>query len=71
MSDYLFAHPSFLSGAARVIDLGGVFDAYNESTTPAEADARASLSDWLGVGGDLQLAMRSAPHQPAEDDARS
>ena len=34
MSNYLFATPSFLSGAARTLDLWGTFDGYNESLDP-------------------------------------
>jgi len=53
MSDYLFAHQSLLSGFARTLDLGGTFDVYNESPSPAIADARALFSDWLAVGRDI------------------
>jgi hypothetical protein len=56
-TDALFATPSFASGAARVLDLGGTFDEYNSSATAAEADARALWSDWAVVGEDLRLAM--------------
>jgi len=53
----LFAMPSFTGGAARVLDLGGTFDVYNESLNAAEADQRALLSDWQQVGIDLNCAM--------------
>ncbi len=53
MSDYLFAHPSFLSDAGRVLDLGGTFDGYNESPSPAEADRLAMRADWKAVGDAL------------------
>lgn len=56
-SDFLFARPSFASGAASVIDLWGQFAEYNESATPAKADANAILSDWAIVGQDLYDAM--------------
>ena len=56
---YLFARSSFLEGAARVADVGGVFDSYNESPTPAIADSRAMLHDWLMVGADLQSAFNA------------
>jgi len=52
-SDFLFAQPSFISGAARVIDLWGQFDDYNRSDTPAEADAKALAADWFVVGQDI------------------
>jgi hypothetical protein len=56
-SDFLFAQPSFASGAARVLDLWGQFDDYNRSETTLEADARAIASDWLMVGQDLSDAI--------------
>ncbi len=60
MSDYLFAHPSFLAGMSRSLDLGGVFDDYNTSATPEQADVLALFSDWRAVGRDLSAAMSAA-----------
>lgn len=59
----LFAQPSPLSGAARLVDLGGVFDKYNTSQTEAEADSRALASDWFAVGNDLCEAMEQMSSQ--------
>ena len=56
-TDSLFVTPTFLSGAARVLDLGGTFDEYNGNTTPDEADAEALWSDWAVIGEDMQLAI--------------
>jgi hypothetical protein len=56
-TDFLFARPSFGSGFARALDLYGTFDAYNSSTTEAEADECAIASDWLVVGSDLSAAI--------------
>ena len=56
-TDFLFAQPSFTSGAARVFDMWGQFDEYNRSETPVEADTRAIASDWLVVGQDLSSAI--------------
>ena len=56
-SGFLYADPSFLSGAARTLDLYGLYDAYNVSTTPVEADARALAADWIITGQDLQDAI--------------
>jgi hypothetical protein len=56
-TDFLFAQPSFLSGAASVVDLWGQFHEYNESATPGEADATALFSDWCVVGQDISAAM--------------
>jgi hypothetical protein len=58
MSDYLFATPSFLSGAARALDLGGVFDGYNISPSPEVANARGLVADWLAVAGHLCGALK-------------
>ncbi len=57
-SDFLYAQPSFASGAARVFDLWGQFDAYSESESPAEADAEAIASDWAIIGQDIFDAMQ-------------
>jgi hypothetical protein len=56
-SDFLFAKPSFISGAARVLDLYGIYDAYNASSTEREADYKALVSDWHMVGQDIFNAM--------------
>lgn len=56
-SGFLYADPSFLSGAARTLDLHGLYDAYNMSSTPSEADTRALAADWIVVGQDLQDAI--------------
>lgn len=54
----LYALPSIWSGTARLVDLGGVFDRYNYSSSNEEADQRALASDWAQVGHDLYLAAR-------------
>ena len=56
-TDFLFARPSWLSGFARVLDLFGVFDVYNQSRTPEEADAKAMYADWRIVGQDIMEAV--------------
>ena len=57
MTDYLYAHPSFLEGVARIMDFGGTLTAFNKSRTPSEADARATFEDWRAVGNDLRVAV--------------
>jgi len=59
----LFAQPSFLSGTARLVDLGGVFDKYNRSQTEEQADARALASDWSSIGYDLRITMERMRHE--------
>jgi len=61
-SDFLFATPTFIYGAARVLDLYGVFDAYNSSSTDYEADYKALWSDWSIVGQDICSAMKQFEH---------
>ena len=53
----MYSDPSFLSGFARTFDLYGLYDSYNQSNSPLEADARALASDWIIVGQDLQEAF--------------
>jgi hypothetical protein len=55
-SEILYARPSSLEGVARTLDIGGVFDSYNPSRTPEEADRLATASDWFAVGSDLRRA---------------
>ena len=59
-TDFLVAQPSFTSGLARVFDFAGTFDAYNESLSPAEADARALNNDWNVSLQDFQDAVKAA-----------
>jgi hypothetical protein len=63
MSDYLFARPSFLAGMARVADLGGALDSYNDSPTEAYADANALFMDFWAVGKDLYDAYVRAAEE--------
>lgn len=63
-TDHLFALPSFWSGAARALDLFGVFDTYNDSPNDALADARAIRSDWHIVGEELAGAMTKVEREP-------
>ena len=56
-TDYLFAAPSLSSGVARLLDLFGQFDDYNDGPSAASADARAMYSDWRVTGEDLAGAM--------------
>lgn len=54
---FLFATPSMIAGAARLLDLWGVFDHYNTADSEEEADALAVYSDWRIIGQDLRDAM--------------
>jgi len=57
LSGFLFATPSFMEGAARVLDIGGTFDQYNASDTEAEADEKAIYADWRVIGDDLSSPL--------------
>jgi hypothetical protein len=56
-TDFLFARPSFSSGAASTLDLWGQLPEYNKSNTPLEADANAIFADWAVVGQDISNAI--------------
>ena len=68
-SDFLFAQPSFASGAARILDLWGQFDEYNISATAEEADAAAIASDWIIVGQDICDAIKQHSSESEQDAA--
>ena len=55
-STFLFSTPSFASGVARALDLYGLYDRYNYSSTEQEADCKAIWSDWSVVGQDIRSA---------------
>ena len=63
MSDFLFARSSWLSGCARTLDLAALFDDYNISLTPAQADWLAMVSDSGAVYKDLWAAYGQAAKQ--------
>lgn len=57
LSTFLFARPSFLEGAARVMDLGNTLSDYNFSATEQEADTIACACDWRQVAEDMWRAI--------------
>ena len=63
-STVLFAMPSFLSGAASVLDMGGTLTAYNDSPDPETADSLAIFSDWCAIGEDMERALQSGDPKP-------
>lgn len=62
-STFLFARPSFLSGVARILDLGTNLQIYNESKSADEADKLALAMDWMVVGDDIRQSMRKYESQ--------
>ena len=63
MGDFLFARPSFVTGVARILDIGGTLQEYNTSRTPEEADTRALRADFVAVGADLLEAMNNVSEE--------
>lgn len=59
---YLFANPSFLKGASRVLDFGGTVNVYNASKDGSEADRKALENDWYAIGNDFKIALKK--HEP-------
>jgi hypothetical protein len=64
-SDFLYARPSFLEGAARSFDLFGVLDEYNYSNNGPEADVMALRADMKAIGGDFRKAYSDLQCQTA------
>lgn len=56
-TSYLFARPRAIHGVARVFDFLGVYDSYNTSPTPYEADILAIFQDWLAVEEDARRVV--------------
>ena len=55
-SDFLFPLPGFLSGAARIVDMGCTYSKYNKSDSAEEADAKALASDWAITKHDISTS---------------
>ena len=53
----LFAQPSFLGGAASVLDFGDTLAEYNRSLTPEQADRIALRADARQVAADFYAAV--------------
>ena len=61
MSDFstiLFARPSFVEGMGRILDFADVFQEYNRSLTPQQADRLAIAADWGAVEEDIGAAVQ-------------
>ena len=56
---FLFADPSFVTGLATVMDIGGALVTYNVSPSGADADERAIASDWAVIGSDILNAANT------------
>jgi hypothetical protein len=58
MTDFLFARPSILEGIGRNIDLFGILNVYNTSSSGPDADKQALSNDWQAIYGDLHNAYQ-------------
>jgi hypothetical protein len=71
--DLLHPRPSFLTGAARVLDLGGTLTEFRLRERPAEpqpaADYLALKSDWEAVGNDIRAAIAVVAREVGERQA--
>lgn len=59
LSNFRFARSSWLSGLARVLDIGGTFTDYNRGSTAAETDWFALASDTEMISRDFWVAVKS------------
>ena len=66
---YMFAKPSLISGAARVLDLFAMFDDFNISEDPDQADAIAIYLDFRSFGLDLMAASQSVMGEHEQEKA--
>lgn len=53
-----FNDPSFWEGFARVLDVGGTFDSFDEHVSTPEDAFLAMAADWYAVGADLHHAIK-------------
>ena len=62
-TDFLIAKPNFLSGLARVMDMGANLPSYNLSDNPVEADQKAIKNDWEMAAQDLRKAIAALENE--------
>jgi hypothetical protein len=63
LTDYLFARPSLIEGIGRNIDLFGVLNNYNYSTSGEEADLRALKEDLNALKQDFDTSFKSVVNE--------
>ena len=66
--DFLTPRPSFLTGMARVFDLGGVLTEFHFASSPEEADFLALRSDWEAVGNDIRAGIAAVEREVRQSD---
>jgi hypothetical protein len=65
VTDFLFATPSFLTGAGTVMNLAGSSYQFNVSSTSDEADCLAIKNDFYIIGNDLKKAISNSINSKA------
>jgi hypothetical protein len=58
--------PSFLTGAARVFDLGSVLTEFQLARAPRQSDSQAIQSDWEAVGRDIGAGIAAVDQDVRE-----
>jgi len=61
----LYARPSFVEGAARLVDFGNTLSEYNTSPSGGYADRIALHSDLVAIGRDMEKALEKAAAEVA------
>lgn len=54
----IFSRSGFLSGMARVLDMGATLNEYNYTSTPEMADKLAIMSDFMDIGADMFTVIK-------------
>lgn len=57
--------PSFIDGAASLIDISPNILRYNQDQTEKEADINSLRADWYAIGGDLWNAIEQYEQKQA------
>lgn len=70
-STFLFARPSVVEGASRLMDFAGVLNQYNRTATGEMADLRALGADWNAVGADIKAAIDSCRKELESEESAS
>lgn len=65
-TDFLFATPTIIGGAATVFSIAGLRHEYNRSETPEQADCVAISSDWAVIGEDIDRSTKTAEKKRLE-----
>lgn len=66
---HLFPTPTFWTGLASLIDVGGGLNMANYALTDEQADSDALRSDWLAVGDDIAAAILQVHESMAQRDS--